>query len=275
MGSRSKLGLLAVLIAALLAVGGAASAYEVTEVSNGGSVKGRITLKGEPTSPKIFKVDKTPEVCGEDDRLLQEVRVKDGGLADVVIALEGIEKGKPYSEVTIEGPEPGARSVKRTDSDDFPGMTIRPKTCNFGSFTGVVADGKLLRFRNQDPVKHSPHTYAVKGKVRNSMHNQDLEGDGELDLEVKFKKKTQKALKLECDQHNHMQNWFYRVDNPYFAFSGDDGTFSIEGVPPGTYKLIAWHPKFKEKKQSVTVDANGKVDVNIEFVSKVKTASAK
>jgi hypothetical protein len=67
-----------------------------------------------------------------------------------------------------------------------------------------------------------------------------------------------------------MQNWFYRVDNPYFAFSADDGTFTIEDVPPGTYRLIAWHPKFKEKKQQVTVGPNGKVTADVEFVSRVR-----
>ncbi len=249
---------------------GAALAYEVGDIPSAGTISGKITLEGKPLAPKIFKVDKTPEVCGEEDRLLEEVRVNDGGLADVVLVLEGVEKGKPFRDVTIRGPEPGTRELAAASNGTYGGTTIRPKTCNFGAFTAVVADGSPIMFRNQDPVKHSPHTYAVKGKVRNSMFNQDLEGHGTLDVAIKFKKKTQRAMKLECDQHNHMQNWFYRVDNPYFAFSADDGTFAIEDVPPGTYRLIAWHPKFKEKKQQVTVGPNGEVTVDVEFVSRVR-----
>ena len=249
-----------------------ALAYEVVEVENGGTIVGKVLLDGKPLPSKRFKVEKTPEVCGKVDRILEEVRVgADGGLADVVLVLEGVETGKPYpSEIAIQGPPPGART-QNGESNEFPGTTLRPKNCIFGAFMGVVANGKLMRFKNQDPVKHSPHTYEVKGKVRKSMFNQDLEGDSALDVAVKFKKKKTKVVKLECDQHNHMQNWFYRVDNPYFAFSGDDGSFRIGRVPPGKYRLVAWHPKFKKtQKQEVTVAPDGTVDVGFTFKSKVK-----
>ena len=259
---------------ALLVSGGVngASAYEAVEVANGGTITGKVVLKGKPRPPKIFKIEKTPEVCGKEDRILREVRIGAGaGLADVVVVLEGVKKGKPYaSEITIQGPPPGSRR-QNGEGKEFPGTTIKPKNCIFGAFTGVVANGKLLRFANQDPVKHSPHTYRVKGKVRKTMFNQDLEANGRLDVMVKFKKKKTKVMKLECDQHNHMQNWFYRVDSPYYAFSGDDGSFKIDGIPPGKYRLIAWHPKFKRtKKQKVTVKPDGTVQANFTFVSKVK-----
>ncbi len=250
-----------------------ADAYEVEAVASPATISGKVTLKGIPRAPKIFKVDKTPEVCGEEDRILHEVRVQDGRLADAVLFLKGVEKGKPFSGVTIKGPEPGARELTATSDGEYPGTNVRPESCLFGAFTGVVANGKLIRFRNHDPVKHSPHTYAVKGKVRKSMFNLDLEGNGTLDVEVKFKKPKETAMKLECDQHNHMQNWFYRVDNPYFAFSAADGSFTIDGIPPGTYTLIAWHPKFKEKKQQVTLEAGGSISADFEFVSRVRPAT--
>ena len=78
------------------------------------------------------------------------------------------------------------------------------------------------------------------------MFNMDLEGNGSLDVPIDLKKKI-KVVKLECDQHNHMQNWFYRVDSPYYAFSGDDGDFTIDKVPPGEYQLVAWHPKIMSR----------------------------
>ncbi len=249
-------------------------AYEVAPVKDGGIITGKVLFKGDVPKPKQFKVEKTPEVCGKEDRLLQEVAANNGSLGDVVVVIEGIKKGKPYSEVTIQGPPPGSREmreIKEGKGNEFPGINIRPKKCIFGAFTGVVANGKLMRFVNQDSVKHSPHSYAVKGLVRKSMFNQDLEGNGKLDLKVKFKKKKTKVVKIECDQHNHMQNWFYRVENPYFAFSSADGSFKIDKVPPGKYRVIAWHPKFKKvRKKQVTVKANGKVDVSFQFACKGK-----
>ncbi len=257
------------LMGFFIIVGGAASgAYEVAPVTDGGNIAGKISFTGEVQAPKVFKIEKNPEVCGAEDRELYEVRVTDGALADVVLVLEGVEKGKPYASFVLLGPPPGTREYAGPgESAEFPGTDIRPKTCIFGAFTGVVADGSVLRFNNQDNVKHSPHTYEVKGRVRNSMHNKDLEGESTLELEIKFKKATAKVIKLECDQHNHMQNWFYRIENPYFAFSGEDGSFEIDQIPPGAYKLIAWHPILGEQEQEVTIESDGTLEVAFEFTA--------
>ena len=258
-----------VLAAIILTTGGIASAYEVVPVPNGATITGRATFVGEPREPKIFKIEKNPEVCGAEDRVLYEVSVQDGNLADVVFVLKDVEKGKPYGSFGISGPGPGSRELIAGEGSEFPGTAIRPKTCLFGAFTGVIADGTSLKFDNQDNVKHSPHTYLVKGRVRQSLHNKDLEGESKLELTVKFDKDTTNVLKLECDQHNHMQNWFYRVRNPYYGFSAEDGTFSIGQVPPGTYTLVGWHPILGEQEQEVIVEANGTIEVSFEF--KVQT----
>ena len=40
----------------------------------------------------------------------------------------------------------------------------------------------------------------------------------------------------------YMKNWGYAVDNPYYAVTDETGSFPIEDLPPGTYRLKAWHP---------------------------------
>ncbi len=246
----------------------AASDYKVVPVADGGTIAGLISFDGTPRAPKVIKVEKTPEVCGKEDRELYEVSVKDGKLQDVVVLLEGVKQGKPFDNHVLLGPPPGTRGGTDTGEDNaFPGTDVKPQKCIFGAFTGVIADASVLRFDNLDPVKHSPHTYAVKGRVRKSLHNQDLEGNGKLSLPIKLKK-GYKVIKLECDQHPHMQNWFRLVDNPYYAFSAADGTFAIDKVPPGTYKLIAWHPILGERETEVTITAGGTLDVAFEFSSK-------
>ncbi len=248
-----------------------ANAYQVIPVESGGTVSGTILLDGPTPKPKRFKVEKTPEVCGEADRLVVEVRAEDGKLADVVILIDKVEAGKPYPKEEVQGgpPETAFHSQVSGGGAEFPGIKIKPKKCIFGPYTGVIANGKMMKFRNQDPVKHSPHTYSSKGRVKKTLHNEDLAGDGQLDLTVKLKKKI-KVVKLECDQHEHMQNWFRKVDNPYYTFSAGDGKFEIGQIPPGTYTLIAWHPKFKkEQKQTITVGENGALS-NVDFTFKMR-----
>lgn len=239
-------------------------AYQVAPVPNGGTISGKVAFTGNAPPPKRFKVEKTPEICGAEDRLLAEVRVNGGALADVVLVLEGVKAGKPFADFAITGPPPGRREQKGTN-DKFMGTTLRPEKCIFGAFTGVVANGSVIRFDNMDPVKHSPHTYEVRGRVRDSLHNQDLEGNGFLKLGVKFSRATAKLVRLECDQHEHMQNWFYRVDSPYYAFSAADGTFTIDQIPPGTYTLTAWHPVLGDLEEEVTVTAKGTSKADFEF----------
>ena len=256
----------------------AASAYEVAPVTDGGTISGTVSVTGTIPEFRRFKVEKTPEVCGTDDRLVAEIKASNGKLADVVLLLETVAAGKPFPKEEVQGGPPASAFHLQAEGGnaEFPGTTIKPKECIFGPYTGVVADGKLMKFRNQDPVKHSPHTYSSKGRVKKTLHNEDLEGDGSLDLNLKFEKDSIRVVKLECDQHEHMQNWFRRVENPYYAFSADDGTFKIENVPPGTYKLIAWHPKFKrEQKQEVTVSASGSIDANFSFKVRARPTAAR
>jgi hypothetical protein len=37
--------------------------------------------------------------------------------------------------------------------------------------------------------------------------------------------------------------------------TGDDGTFSLKGLPPGTYTIEVWHEKYGRQEQQVTVGA--------------------
>jgi hypothetical protein len=55
------------------------------------------------------------------------------------------------------------------------------------------------------------------------------------------------------------------LDHPYFATSGTAGDFSIDGIPPGTYHLRAWHPVLGLVDQTVTVTAGGSANVSMKL----------
>jgi hypothetical protein len=42
-------------------------------------------------------------------------------------------------------------------------------------------------------------------------------------------------------------------DHPYFVVSGNDGSYTISGLNPGTYTITAWHEKLKTKTITVKV----------------------
>ena len=43
--------------------------------------------------------------------------------------------------------------------------------------------------------------------------------------------------------------------HPFFAVTGDDGSFKITGVPAGKYTVEAWHERYGTKTAEITVDA--------------------
>ncbi|MBI4594708.1 MAG: hypothetical protein HY728_10905, partial [Candidatus Rokubacteria bacterium] len=87
----------ALILATLLAMPSIAGAYEQAPVTDGGSVTGKVFFKGAPPPPKRMLIAKNKEVCGEGYREIVEVAVKNGGLGNVVVVIDGLAKGKPWA----------------------------------------------------------------------------------------------------------------------------------------------------------------------------------
>ena len=51
------------------------------------------------------------------------------------------------------------------------------------------------------------------------------------------------VIRFKCDVHPWMTAYLLVTDNPYYAISGDDGSFTIANVPPGRYTVEIWHEK--------------------------------
>lgn len=64
-------------------------------------------------------------------------------------------------------------------------------------------------------------------------------------------------LEVTCELHPWTKAYVLVLDHPYFAMTGKGGDFSIDGVPPGTYHLRAWHPVLGLVDQTVTVGGGG------------------
>ncbi len=58
-----------------------------------------------------------------------------------------------------------------------------------------------------------------------------------------------------CKMHPSMLAFIVVLQNPYFAVTGKDGSFSIDDVPPGEYTLKVWHERKKADPLKVKVNA--------------------
>lgn len=241
-----------ILIAVLAGAGASvAAAYETVPVANGGAVQGKVSLKGSQPPPKEFELRRYPDrdFCGlisdgKGNRLLHEVVAgQDGGLKDVVVVIEGVKKGKPFT---------------------FTGAQVEANICQFLPFVTVVGDKREITVTNRDKVFHDIQGYAFDRQgIDIVLHRASIEKSGTTDI-VNLTK-GRKAFAMQCGQHPYMQNWGYEIDNPYYSVTGLDGAFTIGDLPPGTYKVTAWHPAMDPQTKDVTVTANGAVSLDFTF----------
>jgi plastocyanin len=63
------------------------------------------------------------------------------------------------------------------------------------------------------------------------------------------------VVKVFCHIHSHMHGVIVVFDHPYFTMPDEEGTFVLDGLPPGSYRVAAWHERVGEASTPVTVSA--------------------
>jgi len=231
-----------------------ASAYEAVVVADGAVLQGTVTFLGTAPEPKGFELRRFPDrmFCGaisdgEGRRLLKEVNVgQGGGLKDVVVVVEGVRSGKPFT---------------------FTNAQVEANVCQFLPFVTVVSDKRQLTVTNRDPVSHDIQGYAYdQSGVDIVLHRPSLKATGTTDIVHLVK--GRKVFTMQCGMHPYMQNWGYAIDNPYYAVTDQDGSFSIGDLPPGTYHVKAWHPILGLQERELTLEPNGAVTLDVRFDAK-------
>jgi hypothetical protein len=231
---RVSIRLLALLVAAPPAT---AAAYEVVSVPDGGSVSGKVVYRGTVPTRKIVPT-KDMETCGS---IREEPQVLVGPgkeVEEAVVYLKGVEKGK-----ALEKPAKKPEIVNQ-------GCQFLPHVQAFPVGTVVIV--------NSDPVMHNTHGFHGKATV----FNVALPIKGQ---RVERPLKKPGLMRVECDTHGWMLAWIFAADNPYYAVTQKDGTFTIRDVPPGSYTLVAWQEYTGELEVPVTVKPKETAQVAVEL----------
>jgi hypothetical protein len=75
-------------------------------------------------------------------------------------------------------------------------------------------------------------------------------------------------MKIKCDIHPWMNAFVGVVPHPYFAVTGEDGSFELPGLPPGTYTIEAWHEKYDVMEQTITLADKDTQTIEFTFAKK-------
>lgn len=191
------------------------------------SLSGEVDFTGaKPTLAKVHR--ESDPVCAKKEGFDETILVKDGKLQNVWVH---VVAGAPDS---------------RAAADAAP-VVADQRDCTYHPRVQAALLGQKLITKNNDATMHNVHAFQGSATLFNkSMVNasakpieQALEKDG--------------VVKLKCDVHGWMRGYVGVNKNPHQAVTTESGTFNID-LPPGTYKVEAWHEKFGVKSAQVTVE---------------------
>jgi len=215
--------------------GAASSAEETAPVSapaeplGSASISGTVAFTGDAPARKRIRQD--PECVDLNAEPVQTEAVivnENGSLRNVFV----------YVKEGLEGHSFQAPSEA---------VVFDQRGCMYAPHVFGIQTGQTLKILNSDPLLHNIH--ALPKTNRGFNFGMPKKGD---ERERTFM--TQEVMfKIKCDVHPWMGAWAGVLEHPYFAVTGDDGSFSIEGLPAGSYVLEAWHEEFGTQTLSLTV----------------------
>lgn len=206
----------------------------------GGTVTGKVTLKGAaPATPPPTKVTANPEQCGSEQP------------AESIVGTGGSVK---WAVVRIVGAK-GEFAASAT------APTLDQRGCRFMPHVVVVPAGKPLKVLNSDGILHNVHTFSSK----NAPINTAQPGFRKV-MDTTFGQPE--IFKVGCDVHPWMSAYIVVADSPFVAVTDENGSFSIDGVPAGSYTVTVWHESFGEQTQQLTVADGQKANLSIAMAAK-------
>jgi plastocyanin len=112
----------------------------------------------------------------------------------------------------------------------------------------VVTVGTPVTFPNRDTVRHHVYSFSPAKTFELKLYS------GTPSTPVVFDKPG--VVVLGCNIHDPMLAWVVVVDTPHHARSGEQGQARLEGVAPGAYRLVAWHPRLAPDATLPSVGVN-------------------
>lgn len=187
-------------------------------------------------------------------------------LSDADEAITRIRGGEPiYTERCLVSTEGGLANafvfVKGTPDVTIPSAPDTPVILRAekGVYTPHVVAlrvGQTMQIRVSKEETHNPHPMS---KLSAEFGVARLKNDPQ-----NYIFRQQEIFRVKCDVHGWMIAHVGVFNHPWFAVTGPDGSFELTGLPPGKYKLKAWHERGGEREVDIEIGGESD-DVRVDF----------
>ena len=197
----------------------------------GTPLSGRVTFNGPRPKWTVLPTESDPECAAlhVDEPLLsdREIVGEDGGIKNFFVYIKEAPEG--------DYPVPAEQAV------------LDQIGCRYVPHVLGVQAGQEIRVENSDPTLHNVRAIA---RTNRPFNNSLPKGAAP---RVKKFDKVELAIRMKCDIHPWMTAFIFAVDHPFFATTDESGAYTIQGLPPGDYTLVAWHEKYGEQATAITI----------------------
>ena len=201
---------------------------QAAAVEGWGTIKGMIVYDGPAPEPKLIHKAgadvKNPERCAVHDMFSEELVVNKDN------------RGIKWALVSIGGnPKVHPDSAKAEGEVEF-----GQEFCHFIPHLLAMREGQKLIVTASDPgLGHNTNLSGGVNPVWNVVIPPPKEGEKSA-VDGPDLRAVRQPMPVRCDIHKWMNAHIAVFKHPYFAVTGDDGSFEIKNVPAGKQKLVVW-----------------------------------
>jgi hypothetical protein len=237
---------LAAILCAIVLVGCAAMLLDQKVSAAGeGKISGTAKLEGPAPHMRGIDMSKDPwcvkQHANNPAHMETYVVGSGGGLADVVLYIDGWS---------------GAADTEKTVP------VFDQKNCMYTPHVLALDTGQTFKVVTSDQTAHNIHP--LPNPMVNVGWNQS-QPPGAPPVEKSWK--NPEFIPVQCNIHPWMHGWFIVVKGPN-ATTDDNGNYTIENVPPGSYTVKAWHEPDEVQTAKVTVTAGETAKADFTFKPK-------
>jgi plastocyanin len=202
--------------------------------SYAGTITGTITFEGTPPPMKPLDMSEDAVCAGKHQQ---------PPLDETLVLGDGQTMGNVFVRVISGLPD------KEFPVPDEP-VELTQEGCIFSPRVFGIRAGQPLDILNPDDTLHNVHTFAKENEAFNIAMPK---------FRTKMTKVFDKAedmFPIKCDVHPWMVAYCVVMDHPFFDVTAKDGTYTLEGLEPGTYEIEARHERMKPQTATVTIEGD-------------------